>query len=418
MIANITSVELPYIYLVQNLCFGAFSQLFLGSYAALPPIGGCFYIGGVVETVDSGPQCSELSAAVLCQDAVVAQTTTSVTATVNYTTIFTQNITSIDTDTSTEYTTTYVATISTQVITEGTYTVTTTTTTKTKYRKPKPTHHHHHHHRFLGEKEESHRPPNVSIPKRASQSGWTACSVSLNNYYIVTNLNNTDQTAQQACLTLGPNYVVGNLTIPIAQNLASLFSDCFVTLGPNFYAWYDYVPLCASGSSTSLTIWDFDGPTLNMCLYPPFVLCYLGPNIVTTSTINTGPFTTLTISTTVSTSSSAITQTTTVTETITVDVTVTSVDPITLTATAFSTTTEANSTSTETQTCTVCRNRPDRTTVTEYCPTTVTCTHKTTCCPKPPPPPPPYNPYYPAYHPQYHRHRYEDDKSNGDNHHD
>jgi hypothetical protein len=212
----------------------------------------------------------------------------------------------------------------------------------------------------------------VENPKQVSP--YQACATSLNNYFLVQLVAKSGLTpkidGQIACSALGYNFA--NVTIEAMINLIPLFNACGVTSGVSgatFSSFYDFTPLCANmniGNSPPGYILS-DLTNSPYCTNLQWALCRAGPVAVVSSSIPTGPFTTITLT-------STSTDVSTILESVTVIETITALDPLTLSFSSFITTTTTTSTirtatitSVETLTTSCCCNPIECTSISVCC---------------------------------------------------
>jgi hypothetical protein len=199
---------------------------------------------------------------------------------------------------------------------------------------------------------------------------YQACPTSLNNYFLVHLVNGSksglapEVDGQVACSAVGYNFA--NVTIEALINLIPLFVACDVT-SATFNAFYDYIPFCGIFFSllpNGMIMNDYNN---DGCTNAFWALCRAGPAAVVTSSVPTGPFTTITLTTT-STDVSTIVASVTVIETITAE------DPSTFTSSSFFPTTTTTFT---TETITVTNVAIS---TTSCCCNPVECTSISVCC--------------------------------------
>jgi hypothetical protein len=211
----------------------------------------------------------------------------------------------------------------------------------------------------------------VSNPKQIPPF-YQACAVSLNNYFLVHLVNGSKSAqapevdGQVACSALGYNFA--NVTIEALINLIPLFAACDVTSG-TFNAFYDYIPFCGIFFPLlpGMVMNDYNN---DLCTNAFWALCRAGPAAVVSSSVPTGPFTTITFT-------STSTDVATVVESVTVIETITARGPSTFTSSSFFPTTTTTST-TETFTIT-----DIALSTTSCCCNPVECTSISVCCRRP-----------------------------------
>ena len=358
--------------------------LWIDYYEGLPKPADCnsLFDDGAVFSVPF--LCLVYNLPALCQMPVNPIEVISITVTESET--VTEDATSVITTVlvSTETITDYVVTSVITVVTRGTSTITTITTTstscstKTRTHTITPT-------CDCGVKIQK----NVSdwkstkvvkvpaVPDQAQQA-YIQCTDSVNDFYLVranapavgAKSNSAAHiNGDEACGYLGMQ--LANVTMPILDNLGTMFDSCLSYFDSFvFNSYYAWTPLC--GYSYYYGV-DFIGIGINdvnpaQCENAPWALCRLGPAIIVTSTVTTGPFTTVTLEisrteTVVVTESGSILET--VTESDISIVTSTSFFPVTLTSSATVATNTVTSTSTS---------------ITSCCCNSVVCTTVEVCC--------------------------------------
>ena len=365
-LANITHDQLPEIWNMCTSCgFGAQNGVWIDVYESLEPPFGCWSIRNGYQVMSSAESCANDVLFAICQvpdDVVVPYPTFTST---------TLQTTSTSTSTETFYTTSttlitdYEFIRVTSTITEGTYTVTCTTSTKTivhTVTKRVPHHHHDHHSSSSSSSSsfwnKSRKPQPQKVQKGPTAPDiFVACTASINNFYFVQNMNpGDDATAQDACDAIG--YPVANVTLPILVNLVDMFSDCAIGVnGAGAGFWYSYQPqgCLIVNEEGVLFVETTTGPAYGeYCLDQQWVLCRAGPPVITTTTVQTNSFTTLSPSATTTiteTSLSIIPESESTTSTITETSAFTTVILTNLTSSTLTTT---NSTKTLTKTKTKC----------------------------------------------------------------
>lgn len=372
-LANLTEPQLDDIYGLCTNCnaTGGWLDIFQG----FEPPSSCFGFLGPSIVVSNSTLCGgSIQLKAICQvpDDIIQPYSTVTSTTLSTTSTSTSYSTTFETDTT--IITNYEFVRVTSTITQGTYDVTCITSTKTiihtVHKHPHHHHHHHHnhhnhhHHDFSSSSSDSGWfKKNIKLNKTPTQKSlqkaeaYIACTVSINNFFLVENTNiGNNATAENACNALG--YAVANVTEPILDNLiaANFFLDCNANLAVAGF-WYDYDPLgcLLVGTQGIAFVEDPYGPVyMQRCLNQKWALCRAGPPVLTTSTIQTNGFTTLSpfyTSTITLTSLSVIPTSATTTETVTATSTDTTVF---FTNASLTTLTTTDSTSTKTHTKTKC----------------------------------------------------------------
>ena len=400
--ANITADLIPELVALYAKCAPPFGKnadqvfdvtgMWINSYEALPKLFEC--LGLFPDGTAAGGQfmCGFYSMPALCEVALDAVEVISSTLTEAET--VTEDVTSLLTTVflSTETVTDYYVSRITTVITQGTSTLTTITTTLTSCSTITRTHtstcctshsHHRHHEcrncspKIQEEVDEWKNAKLVNVPlsPNEAQQSYVRCPTSMNNFYIVSvglagkamraaNINGIE-----ACAYF--EYNLANITIPILNNLGSLWQACSVPVAV-FNSYYGWTPLCgtyAPGEFGGLFINDISSAD---CNNTQWALCRAGSPIVTTLTVPTGPFTTDTIEI-------IRTETETVTETASMSETITESETLTVTNTSYVPVASSTSTTVPTTTVTLVS-----TSTTSCCCNPVVCTTIQECCkPKP-----------------------------------
>jgi hypothetical protein len=348
--------NIPGIFQLVSQCFSAPQALFFGWYEALPYLTTCnlLDVNGTLDSVFvyGGADCAS-HFPVICQvalDPVVAETTTSTeTRTVTRAVVagsvtvaqFTTNLTTF-----------FISNASTALISTSTTVTSTTTACACWYdddhcdgcgpnKKSTPN--------KIGQKEGG---KGGQLEKNASKYKYVLCPATYGNYVLVQdNDPQGNEPPGAACEAIG--FQLANVTNEAyIDGLQQLLTDCGST-SAFFGAWYQFTPVCAGLMPDLVALWTLSGQP---CVGAVWTLCwYDSDSLATTSSVATGPSTTLT---------------TTVTETRhRLHFTAT---PVTLTLTA------ANSTTTlTTETSYLATSTTTTSTSTVYQTTTVE-----TCCPR------------------------------------
>lgn len=357
-LANLTQPQLADIYSLGLSCGG--DGFWFGVYESLAPPFGCFSLLNSNIVSSNTTVCATDILRAICElpDDIVEPFPTITFTTQQTTSTSTSFIVSVETDTTSV--THYEFMHTTSTVTQGTYTVTCTTSTTTVVH----TTHRHHHHPCSSSSSSSGcwNKKNIKSAKKADV--FVQCNTSLNNFFLVQNQSlGNNATIEDACNSIG--YPVANVTSPILSNIASMFTGCNAPVA-GADSWYGYTPLgCLLVGNTGVTfIEDLSGPTYQLyCLNQRWALCRAGPAVITTSTIQTDGFTTLSPFYTLT-----VTSTSVETDSTSVSTTVTTTSPTTVTTVFFTnaaltTLTTTNSTSvithikTRCSTTTVCGNQ-------------------------------------------------------------
>jgi hypothetical protein len=284
-VANLTSGDLlGTSQLVRDCYDGENNRVFFGSYEALPPFTSCVILDSGPPVIEGSSLCNA-QMAVLCQvplDNVSLETTTKTSirhaTKVSHTTVTITDSTTLTT--STEFVLDPTTATLTSLATEyGALTVTSTIP---------------HGHSKDHQKQNHDRNRNYEKREYAQNDDpkYAVCTSSWNGYRIV---NNTDvqpqDTPQAACAAAGLN--LGNVTNDELEGIKGLIMACSAQ-SVVFEAWYGYVPLCGYVfGGPGVFVYDTPGQE-GACLGAPFVLCKASPPLITTSTVSTGPFSTIT----------------------------------------------------------------------------------------------------------------------------
>jgi hypothetical protein len=393
--ANVTNAVLPYLWALQFKCYGFNSTVFFQNYQGLPGPDSYWVLSE--EYVENSASYDGTQGALLCQVPGPLTTTDVETATEIETEVLSvmESVTTTLISQSVEMDTAYSAIVVTQtIVVDGTTTTTVCTTTTVykphpRYRPdyhPRDGHAHHnynHSHRRrrqsqLHERKRPRQKPTGTEKAgwQAVPSGWSVCSTSLNNFYVISYDGAQSPLLPDAACNqvLGPQYVLANMTLPILDNLQDMLGACEVDYATIAF-WYQYQALCAyiSQGPALVGFLDFDAPDLlSGCILQPQVICYQGPAIAETRSILTGPTNTVTqtsnVATTTQTSNVTVTDTLTVTTT---QLTTTTVQTVVLEVTVTTTTTDVVTTETETATWTVCKRGQPTTACSCQCPRAV-----------------------------------------------